>query len=249
MRTRFPLTLEDSTTSPGLVVLRDDLIEGGTKRTYLWKVIASNPTVENFVYASPPEGGLQLALAALCKETGKNCVIVTQQHKTVGLHTRMVLEMGGSVLYVPPPNAFQKRLEKVAREYAVKTPHTHKLAFGGAYEFGVDTIAARMRKVSDTLGREPDEVFCAVGSGTLLRGILRGTDDAKVIGVLVGMTHKREEFADYRVTLIRHRLKYQQPSKFAMDFPCNVTYERKAFETMLQHRTQGALTLFWNVHR
>lgn len=244
---KFPISLQklDKT----LVILRDDKLPGGTKSIYVHDIIDRNPAA-GYLFSTPPEGGYQIALATACKERGKKCVIVTAKRKIRHGHTNEVIQLGGTIVEVDVC-AFQSHLEKVGREYVERHPDHFKIEFGANYEYGIDAIAWRMATIKTILGREPKQIFCAVGSGTLLKGILRATKRAQIIAVLVGKDHTLEEFDHQdRVTLIRHRLKYQQALKLKDNpFPANATYEAKAFETLLSMRDEKALTLFWNVYK
>ena len=49
----------------GIKVVRDDLLDGGTKRRVFTVYVKSKPEIDEFVYASPRQGYAQLSLA-LC---------------------------------------------------------------------------------------------------------------------------------------------------------------------------------------
>lgn len=242
---KYPITLQQI--APKLWVLRDEFLPGGTKSTYVHDILDRNPAA-GYLFSTPPEGGYQIALATACKERGKRCVIVTAHRKEKHAHTLTVKELGGRVFEVKT-NAFQSRLEKVGREIA-QSDGLFKIEFGANYDFGIETISQRMKAITAKLGREPEEIFCAVGSGTLLKGILRGTEKAKIFAVMVGKNHTLDEFDHQnRVELIRHRLPFQKPLAIKTSFQPNATYEAKAFEVCRQRRNKEKLTLFWNVYK
>ena len=50
----------------GIKVVRDDLLNGGTKRRAFTIYVKSKPEMDEFVYASPRQGYAQLSLAYAC---------------------------------------------------------------------------------------------------------------------------------------------------------------------------------------
>lgn len=53
----------------GVLVVRDDLFSGGTKARFLGTMFEG---VDEVVYASPAEGGAQVALATVARQLGKH---------------------------------------------------------------------------------------------------------------------------------------------------------------------------------
>lgn len=258
--TAFPITVE---VHNNVWVVRDDLI-GGTKSIYAGRIIDDHPADE-YVLATNPEGTMPIFMAKACAERGKAFTLVTGKRKVLHHNTERVIELGGKVIFVEV-NAFLSHLQAVARRHCegkavgvehhtsfdlVRAHKQHLVAFGGNYQFAIKSIAERMQQVTHKLGFEPDEIFCAVGSGTLLRGLLHGTLFSRLIGVMVGQAHTVEEFDPYSagrgLTLLRHPLKYQQRSKVVAPFPANANYELKAWDFCLAHRNADVKTLFWNV--
>ena len=65
----------------GIHVVRDDLLEGGTKRRLFTEYIKHFPHDKEFVYASPRQGYGQLALSLSCKDLGKSAVVFVPKGK------------------------------------------------------------------------------------------------------------------------------------------------------------------------
>ena len=63
----------------GIKVVRDDLLDGGTKRRAFTVYVKSKPEIDEFVYASPRQGYAQLSLAYACKDLGKKCTVTIPQ--------------------------------------------------------------------------------------------------------------------------------------------------------------------------
>ena len=81
-------------------------------------------------------------------------------------------------------------LQKRAKDFA-KNHNYQYLDFGADYEETINEIAKTMEKIISIMG-EPSRIFCAIGSGTLAKGILKGTKKAEVWGVQVGKDFKFE---------------------------------------------------------
>ena len=94
------------------------------------------------------------------------------------------------------------------------------------------------------LGEEPAKIYFAVGSGTLLKGLIKGTKTAKLVGVLVGAEFT-EPVPD-RVELLRYPRPFDYESKAPVPFPSCANYDRKAWEFCMKEEDRKKI-LFWNV--
>lgn len=221
-------------THNGIKVLRDDLLAGGTKSILMPSLIEQG---KEYVYASPVFGGFQIALSAYC---GNRATIVCAKRKELHPNTVKCKEYGANIIEVP--FGYLSVVEKYAREYAEKT-EANKLVFGANTIENKILIGNRMRQVINELGKEPDEIWCAIGSGTLVDSILLATETAKIYGVQVGAeyTGKHE-----RLTVLIYPKAFDKLSKFNAGFPSMPNYDLKAFELCVKHK-QSNDVLFWNV--
>jgi hypothetical protein len=226
-------------THNGINVLRDDLLPGGTKSVILPFIL--DPSKSCYVYASPVYGGMQIALAAYCRSIGKQAVIFCAKRKLPHPNSLRVKAEGGIVYQVP--YGYLSHTQKKAREYA-RANNAQLIEFGGNYPISIMVIKERMRKVSQQLGREPDVVYCAAGSGTLLRGIAEGTTRAKIVAVQVGAEVGNP--LPERVTLKKHHRPFEKDSACRAPFPSCANYDLKAWEYCIRDRPSGQV-LFWNV--
>jgi hypothetical protein len=69
------------------------------------------------------------------------------------------------------PYGYLTVVEKHAKDYCLLTG-AKKLVFGANTMENKILIGNRMRQVINQLGKEPDEIWCAIGSGTLVDSIL-----------------------------------------------------------------------------
>lgn len=222
----------------GVNVLRDDVLPGGTKSVLMPSIIGD---AEEYVYASPVYGGFQIALSAyLQRKPGKRATIFCAKRKEQHPNTKQCIAYGAKVIEVP--YGYLSVVEKRARDYCAETG-AEKLTFGAKTESNISILADRMRQVTKVLGREPDEVWCAIGSGTLVEGILEGTIKAKVFGVQVGAEYNREH---ERLKVLPYHLGFDRPAKASAPFPSVPNYDLKAWEYCMKHKGSGNV-LFWNV--
>lgn len=160
----------------GVFVVRDDLFPGGTKARFLPLLF---DCADEVVYASPAEGGAQTALATVAARLGKRATIFVAKRAQPHPRTLMAKRLGAQIVLVSPGylNVVQAR----AREYCQE--HGARLApFGFDVPEAIEAIAAAARSI----GEEPDEVWCAGGSGVLARGLAQAWPNARRHVVQVG---------------------------------------------------------------
>jgi hypothetical protein len=236
---RHPITIEQHY---GIQVLRDDLLEGGTKSILMDGIVKRHPQINEFVYASPVYGGFQIALSAYCKKHKLKVTIFCAQRKIKHPNTIKCIEYGANIIEVFP--GYLSVIEKRAKDYCDKLPTAHKIEFGAHTVENINTIANRARDVFKKLKGEPDEIWVAVGSGTLITGILQAVHTAKVYGVIVGADFQMKH---PNLKLLKYPKPFEIESPIQIDFPSMANYDRKAFEMCLKHQRKNKSVLFWNV--
>jgi len=221
----------------GVKVVRDDLLPGGTKSILLPSLLKKG---REYVYASPVYGGFQIALAIYGKAHGIAITIFCAQRKETHPNTVICRENGAKVVEVKV--GYLVVVEKHARDYCDKTGAV-KIKFGALDERCIAKIASRVRQAIKKNGGEPHEIFCAVGSGTLVRAILSATTTAKVYGVVVG---KECDLVHPRLTLIPYHKPFDKISTFNSGFQSMPNYDLKAFEYCIKYKKSKSV-MFWNV--
>lgn len=222
-----------------IYILRDDLLPGGTKSILMPALI--NPDVDEVAYASSRYGGLQVALAHYCKSIGKPLTIVTAQHKSIHKNTQEIINNEANVIYVFP--AHTRVIEARLREY-VACRNVQIINFGAFSPKAIELLTARAVAVIAAMPHPPDQIWCAVGSGTLITAIAKAVANRPITihGVCVG---KVFETNNRNIKLYYYNKKFAYECKVHTPFPCNANYEKKAYEVMLE-KAQGTV-LFWNV--
>tara|TARA_X000001388_G_scaffold24304_1_gene16812 strand:+ start:19112 stop:19864 length:753 start_codon:yes stop_codon:yes gene_type:complete len=222
----------------GFLVVRDDLLSGGSKVRFADYLISNEKEVEEWVYGSSPATGYaQISLSCLCRKYGKKAVIFMAKRSLDNLHNYQLraIEEGAIMHWIP--NGMLSVTEKRARDYVAEDPKRRRLIPIGLEH---DTVIASIVSVATKMGIKPTEVWTVGSSGTLTRGLQRAWGRASFHCVTVGHA------GDYgRAKTYRCEIPFNKPAKVLPPFPSAVTYDAKAWEFMKKYASPGAL--FWNV--
>ncbi len=223
-----------------LTILRDDKLIGGSKSRFIKDLLDLNK--KGFIYCSLGYGAFQVALSEICKEIGKECIIFSPAKKNKDLNSQLVINNGGIVKFIP--YGYMSVLNKRAKDFNDDNNNEYQiLTFGAESKLAVDSISDTMKEIIKILKYEPENIYCSVGSGTLLKGILAGTKNSIIHGVIVGKDFK---FEHERVKLIKYPKNFSYLSKLEIDFQSNKNYDRKALEIALEDNIDKSF--FWNVN-
>ena len=220
----------------GIKVVRDDKLDGGTKRRAFYTYVKSTD-YEEYVYASPRQGYAQLSLAYACKDLNRKCTVTVPQGKRYWL-TDEAEELGCNIIEVPM--GFLTNIQAKAKKYTLDN-EAHLIPFGGDHPI----IVEAMKRTALSLGVNPKEVWTVMSSGVLSRGLQAAWPNAEVHGVKIGHnTTKREQG---RAETYKSKYKFQQECKEdeRPPFPSSLTYDSKAWGFIKEYASNGAL--FWNV--
>lgn len=222
-----------------LMVVRDDLMAGGTKERFLPYLVQGASEV---VYGSPFCGGAAVALSAMGRATGQKVTIFYAKRKLLVPRQRRVLRNGAALYQVP--TGYMSNVQSKARAYA-QWAGALFLPLGFDLPAAQEPLVAAMRAVRLRIG-QPSQVWCATGSGMLARCLGLAFPASEVIGVAVGLEsrHGQQAFSP-NVRLIPAIEKFDHQSRARAPFPCCGYYDRKAWAMAAQGAKDNAL--FWNV--
>lgn len=221
-------------THRGVLVVRDDLHAGGTKARFIGRVF---DTCDEAVYATPAEGGAQTALAHVARSLGKRATLFVAQRAKPHARTLEAARLGAKVVSVSP--GYLSVVRSRAKDYCRETG-ARLIPFGAEIPGAIDAIAEAARATGVT----PDEVWCAAGSGVLIRGLALAWPRARLNAVQVGRELAAPEVANARLHV--HALKFGERAKTDSPFPSDPHYDAKAWELCLKRCGAGQV-LFWNV--
>jgi threonine dehydratase len=222
----------------GILVVRDDLFAGGTKARFMPMLFEGT---EEAVYASPAEGGAQSALATVAQRLGKRATVFVAARAKLHPRTLEAARLGARVIPVRP--GYLSVVQARAREHA-KRNGARLVPFGADLPEAIACIAA----AAVTTGIDPDEVWCAAGSGVLARALAAAWPRARRHTVQVG----RELCpADVAGAAIHHyRKPFAATATLTPPFPSDPHYDAKAWEMLAARRRDQIGTgriVFWNV--
>lgn len=221
-----------------ITVLRDDLLEGGTKLRFLPFLCQGAGHV---VYSGPFCGGAPLALSVYGKEAGVRVSLFYAARNALKPRQAKAKANGADLHLVP--NGYTTVVQKRARDFADESGALF-LPLGFDLPIVRDPFSGFIASVRRIVG-DPPEVWCATGSGMLARWLGEGFPNSAVFGVAVGLPsrHTNQTYPP-NVTLITPVLRFEQRAKAKPPFPACSHYEAKAWELCA---ARGAQALFWNV--
>jgi len=218
----------------GVLVVRDDLFPGGTKARFMPVLFEG---AEEAVYAGPAEGGAQTALATVAKDLGKRATIFVAARARLHPRTLEAARLGAKVVPIRP--GYLSVVQARAKGYA-------KASGARLVPFGVDLPEAitRLAEAALATGLDPDEVWCAAGSGVLARALAKAWPRARRHVVQVGRELQPQDVAS--ATIHIYPRPFSDVAKAISPFPSDPHYDAKAWETMTARRGPGCV-VFWNV--
>jgi len=233
----------------GFHIVRDDLLEGGSKRRFVDRLIREEIAegAEEFVYGGCPANGYaQLSLTLQAKAYNKKAIFFMAQRSLDNLHPyqQQALDYGADIRWVP--NGMLQVTKARAREYFYEDPKKRRLLPLGLEEPRVlEDIATLAKTIEIDYNIEISEIWSVGSSGTLTRGLQMAFPNKDVHVVSVGHTMKQHEVG--RAKLYRSKYKFTQEVKDddVPPFPSVPTYDAKAWSVMKEYAKKGAL--FWNV--
>lgn len=221
----------------GIIVIRDDLFPGGTKARFIEQLYEG---VEEVVYATPAQGGAQTALAHTAARLGKRATLFVAKRAQPHARTLEAKRVGARVFQVA--HGYLSVVQARAQSYCKDTGAT-MAPFGMAVPGAADAIA----KAAMYSGIEPDEVWCAAGSGVLTRALQQAWPKAVHFAVQVGRELGPEDVWNARIMV--HPLAFDKQCKAPCPFPSDPHYDRKAWEICRKYKggDRRRTVVFWNV--
>tara|TARA_R110002012_G_scaffold132007_1_gene284904 strand:- start:208 stop:936 length:729 start_codon:yes stop_codon:yes gene_type:complete len=222
-----------------IYVLRDDLLEGGSKSRFLPYIIGD---AKEIVFGAPVCGGAPYALSVFGKHFNRKITLFYAQTKKLNKRQEACYDNGANIRMVP--FGYMTNVQAKARKYAEEN-NALFLPLGFDVEQAEKPFVSLMKNVRDNYGQF-NQVWCAVGSGMLARCLSKGFPDAEINGVVVGLKSRNEK-QNYNKNVILHECnyKFQTECKYVSPFPTCNNYDRKAWE-ICEKESKGRV-LFWNV--
>lgn len=214
-------------------ILRDDLIEGGTKRRVLDKILP-NISEREIIYPSHPFGYGQYALALSCAHNNKECTIFNPYCKQKPDVLRKTEKIANSVKYVGV--ADQAALVDIVAHYA-----KGRDAFIMPIGFRLQYFSKVLFELTKSISFEPAEIWSIAGTGTIAGVIRKRWPKAKLNVVTLGFSHTVVS-AD-NVYLAPE--KPEEPAVIQPPYPSCPEYDAKIWRFASKYGSDDAL--IWNV--
>jgi hypothetical protein len=220
-------------------VVRDDLIEVGSKGRFA-DLFVQRQTADHFVYVAPRVGYAGISLAKVCKKYGKKLTLFAPASKTISEHQALALELGAQMRFVRV--AAMPILNGYASKFAAATG-AQFIPLGLKHPLVTAAVVSVCQSITDAYGA-PTEVWSAISTGVLSRGLQIGWPNAKFHAVAVARNLKDGELG--RADVLSYPKPFQDDCFGPLPpFPSIRTYDAKAWHYMQLHAGDGAL--FWNV--
>ena len=226
----------------GIYVVRDDLLEGGSKVRFADKLIKDTP-VKEFVYGGSNKVGWgNISLAYLCRRYNKTAVSFYAARKVPTEHQEKYMEYGGIIKWV---KMGMLSVTKAHAKWYVEEKPTERMNVPIGLEH--DTCFGAIIKIARKLEVKPEVVWTVGSSGTLSRGLQLAWPDAKFHCVQTG--HKMEQHEVGKATIHPVKYKFDQACKEEElpPFPSAKEYDAKVWKPMLENYDDTKINLFWNV--
>ena len=226
----------------GIHVVRDDLLEAGSKARFADKLVRDTD-VKEFVYGGSNKVGWgNISLAWLCRKYGKRAVSLYAARKEPSWHQKKYLEFGGEIVWVKM-GMLTVTMSR-ARKYAAEDPTNRmNVPIGLEHELVLGSIV----KVARNLDIVPEVVWTVGSSGTLTRGLQLAWSGAQFNAVQTG--HKMNERESGSATVWQSGYKYEKACREQdrPPFPSAPEYDAKVWKVMMDNYDKSKVNLFWNV--
>lgn len=234
-------------------VVRDDLLPGGTKQRALLAVLKDSPADE-FVYAGPPQGSAQVALAHVAKALGKRATIFVsgKNHAPLSRLSRLARDAGADVVRVLPPNSLRD-VQAEAVAYATGAGARQLIPFGfDTPEFRAVLSNAIRAALPPGLEEGPRRLWLVAGSGTILAALAAVWPKTHFLVVQVGKTVWPDQLGvrpdgtkAFEATKFVAPEKFREPARRRPPYPSVSTYDAKLWQFVETRGEDGDYV--WNV--
>lgn len=199
----------------------------------------SGLTKECVAYAAPRVGHAAEAIAYLCEQYGLKGVFFAPSSRQVSKHQAVVTAYDDCELrFVKIPA--MKTLNCWIRDWSKKYD-AEALPFGLS---GVPEVTAGIVNICNNYTKiygQPTEFYCAVSTGTMIRGLEIGWPKSKGVGIAVARNILNGEKGSSNV--YSYHKKFYQDSEVLPPFPTTVSYDAKAYDAFIMDAEPGSVFL------
>lgn len=234
-----------------LFVVRDDHLIAGTKSRVIKNFIKDLVSLgyRQFVYVSSWYGAASIALSKVLSELSPDlsCTIFIEQYtrepdENLPPLMRIAKKLYNNIKFIQISRNHFKHLRSMAIEYS-KNNNAYFIKSGFHYPQVIDEITELGNEIENNLGTF-DEVWCAVGSGTLIEGLSCSNLGKKYFGVSI--FNSKLNINSSNITIITYPYSFDTPVE--MDkrpgYRSAMFYDAKVFAYA---KNRKGRILIWNV--
>ena len=222
-------------------VVRDDLLEGGTKVRHMDFLIRNIEQKEIVFGGGSAFGNSQIALAIMAKKYGKKTVLFQAKRKVLLPNQVIAKEYGADIREVSM--GMLTVTLKRARDYVEKDPdNRYNIPFDLDQN---EYIKKSMKVICDRLDVEPTEIWSVSASGTINRALQYSYPDLPVHAVQVGHKLTADDLGRAKLYISEYKFSKHVKDEDKPPFPSSTIYDAKAWKFCERYAKDGAL--FWNI--
>ena len=227
-----------------IFVVRDELLDYGSKIRFVDKFIRDIPQKEVVFGSSPATGYAQISLPAVTSKYGKKTVLFMAKRSPENYHDYQKRGMSLGAEYKWVNMGMLSVTQARAREYVNENPEERVVfPIGLEHPTVIASIIKVARKHIDPT--KISEIWSVGSSGTLNRGLQLAFPDLDINVVSVGHSMSEREIG--RAKYYRSEYKFDKaiPESEMPPFPSAPTYDAKAWKFVKEFGKPNCL--FWNV--
>lgn len=228
-------------------VFRDDELIGGTKQRAMIPVMQKIKK-STFIYAGPPQGYAQIALAYSARLTHKKSVLFLNKMHTLTDLTKFALSFNTAgnpdVVKLNEINGNLKHVQENAEIYHKNHSDSYLLSFGGDEAVYVKELKKALRKAIP-LKIKPKRIWLVAGSGTILKVLYDIFPKTEFHVVQVGKKIWDDQLDIKRTTLYISDERFSDVAREQPPYRSVPTYDAKLWKYFKKHGKPG--DYIWNV--
>jgi hypothetical protein len=225
-------------------VVRDELLEYGSKIRFIDKFIRDIPQKEIVFGSSPATGYAQISLPAVANKYGKDVVLFMAKRNSDNYHPyqKRGMELGAKYEWVNM--GMLSVTQSRAKKYVAEKPEDRVLfPIGLEHPTVIGSIIKIARKYIDPT--KISEIWTVGSSGTLSRGLQLAFPELDINVVSVGHTMNAREIGRAKYYRSEYKFDKEIPKSEMPPFPSAPTYDAKAWKFVKEYGKPNCL--FWNV--
>ena len=222
-------------------VVRDDLLEGGTKIRYIDYIIRSLDQKEIVFGGGSAFGNSQVALSIVTERYNKKVVLFQAKRKTL-LPNQKIAKKHGAILKSVPMGMLTVTMKR-ARDYVAEDPDNR---FNVPFDFDQNEYVKKsMSAICNGLDVKPTEIWSVGASGTINRTLQHAFPKLPVHIVQVGHVLTEKDIGRAKLHISNYKFNKEVKDEEKPPFPSSPIYDAKAWKFCEEYAKDGAL--FWNV--